>query len=182
MGILDSSKITVTITDNYQVGRAVGGVYMNFYNYVPSLPDYIHRIDDNSLFLGGFSKVLNNDYTSILIGGLGLGAVPQYIAENHLCETIDIIELNPDLINTMSGFEVYDPKINIIEGDIFTYTPVQGYDVIMFDIWSIFSINETFNSTVETLSTKYNTYLNQNGFLYFPILGVNGGQDTFPKI
>lgn len=182
MGILDSSKVTLISTDTYEVGPAVGGVYMNLYNYSGIASDYIYRINDTELCINFCSKVLNGNFNSILIGGLGLGAVPQYIAENTSCEIIDIIELNQDIIDTMTSFDVYSPKLNIVRGDLFNFTPTKTYDVIMFDIWTPEFFNPSINSEVENLRTLYNSYLNENGFMYFPILGINGGQDTFNKI
>lgn len=173
MGVLDHTKIWNVTTPNFSVGTVGTDVYMKFSNGDKLVDSYYLYIDQFC------NRLVNINFNSILIGGLGLGVIPQYIANNSSCETIDVLEIDPTMISVMSNFGIYDNRINIIEGDVYSYTPVQGYDVILFDLWWRAYLDETFINTIELLRNKYNPYLNPNGYLYFPVWVSN---DYYPKI
>ena len=75
-----------------------------------------------------------NDFTfdKILIGGLGLGLLPQYAKEVKNCSVIDVIENNQELIDYVDYLE---SPINVIKGDALSYTPSKKYDLILIDLW-----------------------------------------------
>jgi len=176
MGILDHSKIWRVVTDEFTVGTVGTDVYMDFGNGKIITDDTFTYIDNFC------TRLLNIDFNSVLIAGLGLGMFAQYIADNSLCETIDVVEINPTLIYTMSNYGIYDSRVVTIQSDIFTYTPVQQYDVILFDLWWAAYLPETFTNDINTLKNRYNTYLTDTGYTYFPVLGAIGQQDTFFKV
>ena len=92
-------------------------------------------LDDSQGYIDFFRRLPNLSFDSILIGGLGLGALPQYLATQTSCSVIDVIEKDSVLSDSLSGMNVLDPKINILQGDIFNFTPTTTYDLIVFDIW-----------------------------------------------
>lgn len=108
-------------------------------------------------------ELLDKEFDSILIGGLGLGIIP-FVVQNF-CSTIDIIESNLDIINLNQQLNVLNSKVNIIEGDIFTFQPAKTYDVIVMDIW----YRPISEEMVGTLNSIYLPFLNEGGFLYYPI-------------
>ena len=121
-------------------------------------------VDDIPNYILGFTpELLDKQFNSILIGGLGLGIIPFVVQD--FCTTVDIIEINTDIINVNQQLNVLDSKINIIEGDIFNFQPTKTYDVIVLDIWYS-NISE---EIVETLNSIYLPFLNEGGFLYYPI-------------
>ena len=97
-------------------------------------------------------------------GGLGLGIAP-YLSQ-PFCDTIDIIEIDQDLIDLVSGIG-HLSESNIIRTDIFTYEPQRKYDFILLDIWQ--KNSGTFDIEVETLKNKYTPYLNDNGIMCVPL-------------
>ena len=177
MGILNQNLVSDVTTDNFYIRKRYGDVYLHFYN-----GNYINDGYGYAEFFRRFHTQPSGSLTfdSILIGGLGLGTVPQYIALETSCSIIDVIEQDPLLISTISDMGVLDPKISIAEGDIFTYTPTKTYDLITFDIWwdSNGDENTHFHDIIDSLLTQYNPYLNEGGNIYFPIYYP---MDVFPS-
>lgn len=184
MGVLDSNLIQSHVGESFLVTSTEGGVLLSF---IPSF----ERIPDNISYAVDYCKhITSGSYNSVLMGGLGLGIVSQWIAKNTSCETIDVVEINAELINWVKNENYLDPKINIIEGDIFTYTPTKTYDLIIYDIWwnsASYVIehenpedNETitFQNIIDSLITQHNNYLNDGGSFYFPIYAP---MDLYPK-
>ena len=66
-------------------------------------------------------------YDKILVGGLGLGLIPNHLA-NKSKSVIDVIENNKELIDWVNNEDYLDNSVNIIEADIFSYTPSKNYD------------------------------------------------------
>lgn len=79
----------------------------------------------------------------VLIAGLGLGCVPYALSKKPNVTSIDIVEISPDVIALVAPWlKSKTPKVNIIEGDINTWTPPQSPDEsppywhhAWFDIW-----------------------------------------------
>lgn len=164
MGILNHNLTDSVSGNSFSITKENGDIVLTFSN-----GEYIN---DNFKYIEYSNRIQDLTYDSILLGGLGLGVIPQYIAENKQCSTIDIIEINSELISTIQNMDYLDSSINIIQGDIFTFTPTQTYDLILLDIWWI--ADESFINVARTLVTKYNPYLNTGGNIYFPLLTKAG--------
>jgi len=130
-----------------------------------------------SVFLGkcdsctGFFKDSFKDFTydSVLVAGLGFGLIPHELSEVNKCSKIDVVEISQEVIdyNIYSGH--LNPIINIIKGDIFTYTTTEKYDLIIID--TIWEKEEMTEEQYQLLVSKfYNTNLNEGGVLYVPVL------------
>jgi hypothetical protein len=107
-------------------------------------------------------------YDSVLIAGLGFGLLPNELSEVNNCSKIDVVEINQEVIdyNTSSGH--LNPNINLIQGDIFTYSTPDKYDLIIVDtIWYEEDMSEEQYQTL--VSNFYDTNLNIGGALYIPI-------------
>lgn len=121
---------------------------------------------DNTSFVEDFLNcIYNKQYSSILCGGLGLGIAP-YLSQ-PFCDTIDVIEIDQDLIDLINTAGYLSSKVNIINQDIFTYQPQRKYDFILMDIWQ--KNNGTFDIEVETLKNKFTSYLNDGGEICVPL-------------
>ena len=121
-------------------------------------------IDDIPTYITEFTpELLDKDFSSILIGGLGLGIVPFVVQD--FCTTVDVLEINTDVININQQLNVLDSKVNVIEGDIFNFQPTKMYDVIIMDIW----YKPISEEVVELLNNTYFQALNEGGFIYYPI-------------
>lgn len=127
-------------------------------NCVMDNPDYI---------LIYSQELLDIEYDSILIGGLGLGT-QAYVSQDFA--QVDVIEIDQNIIDINNQLGYLNENVNIIHDDIFTFPLEKTYDIIVLDIWWM---NELTEEITDTLITKYLPFVNEGGFLYFPInLGV----------
>jgi spermidine synthase len=110
----------------------------------------------------------NFEYDRVLIAGLGFGFIPNELSQINKCSKIDVVEISQELIDytTTSGHLPND--VNLIQGDIYTYTTTEKYDLIIIDtIWEDEDMSE---AQVDLLTSKFlNTNLNKVGVLYIPL-------------
>ena len=105
-------------------------------------------------------------YDKILIGGLGLGLIPNHLA-NKSKSIIDVIENNKELIDWVNKEKYLDDSVSIIEADIFSYTPSKKYDLILIDIWC--NESDITEEIKTSLKNKYSSHLNDGGKLFLPL-------------
>ena len=126
--------------------------------------------DEDNFYIGGsvaHKRIFEGipDYANVLVLGLGLGLLPQYIKESKsFVQVIDVVDNNQELIDYVNFI---DNSINVINADAYTYTPDKKYDLIIADLWWNFQIT---NENKEDLKTHYEPHINYNGRLYIPIL------------
>lgn len=119
---------------------------------------------DNPHYILGYSPaLLNVDYKSIFIGGLGLGVMP-YVSQDF-CDIIDVVEINQDIIDLSKQLGHLNENVNIIKDDIFSYTIEKTYDIIVLDIW----YNALSDKFTDELINRFLPFVNDGGFLYIPI-------------
>lgn len=82
-------------------------------------------------------EFINAATGNILINGLGLGCVLNVVRHNPDVQSINVVEKNQDVIDLVGPVFVDDPKVNIVQGDAFTFKPkIAGkYDVVFHDLW-----------------------------------------------
>ena len=110
---------------------------------------------------------LYKDFTfdKILIGGLGLGLLPEYAKSVKNCSVIDVIENNQELIDYVDYLE---SPINIIKGDALTYTPGKKYDLILIDLW--WEKEDITQEIQDTIKNNYDSHLESGGKIILPVL------------
>ena len=91
---------------------------------------------------------------SVLINGLGLGIALSEILKYDNIKKIKVIEKSPDVIKLVAP-HFKDPRLEIIEGDAFTYKPPIGetYDVVWHDIWAFIRVSNL--KEMEKLHRRY---------------------------
>ena len=106
-------------------------------------------------------------YDKVLVGGLGLGLLPEYLKTVKNCSVVDVVENNNELITWTNSNKHLNENINIIESDAYSYTPDKKYDLILIDLWwdkaDITQQNET------DLKNNYNSHLESNGKIVLPV-------------
>jgi spermidine synthase len=123
-------------------------------------------VDNPYYILQYSSELLNVEFDSILVGGLGLGVMP-YVSQDF--SQVDVVEINQDIIDLATELGHLNENVNIIHDNILTFPVEKTYDIIVLDIWYEALTEEL----TDTLTTKYLPFVNEGGFLYFPInLGV----------
>jgi hypothetical protein len=126
-------------------------------------PDHQLGKDQPGYILGYTEELLDKNFGSILVAGLGLGMVP-YVVQDF-CSVIDVLEIEQDIINCINQLGHLDDKVNIMHGDALTYVPERKYDVILHDIW----YHEIPDEMTDQIIEQYRPYLNDGGFIYIPI-------------
>jgi predicted membrane-bound spermidine synthase len=118
---------------------------------------------DSPDYITIYSKeLLDINFNSILILGLGLGVQP-YVCQDFA--QVDVVEIDQNVIDINNQLGFLNENVNIIKDDVFTFTPTKTYDIIVFDIiW-----NPLTEELTNTLTTKYLPFVNEGGFLYIPI-------------
>lgn len=94
-------------------------------------------------------------YSRVLVAGLGIGVIPQWFAKEKQA-IVDVVEINPEIIDVVKSFGYLDDNINIIEGDIFNFNPSGSYDLAVMDIWFDFYTPLYYEQT-GSLITKYSS-------------------------
>jgi 16S rRNA A1518/A1519 N6-dimethyltransferase RsmA/KsgA/DIM1 with predicted DNA glycosylase/AP lyase activity len=95
----------------------------------------------------------------ILISGLGIGLIVMAIQDKEEVSSITIVEKYNDVIDIISSQLKFNHKINIINDDIYEWSPPKGikYDVIYHDIW--YYINSDVYEDMKKLKNKFKYYL-----------------------
>lgn len=96
----------------------------------PEIRDVIHNIE-------GFSG-------KVLVTGLGLGMVVQFLLRQEGVDHITVIEKDPHVIK-LSGPTYKGPKVTIIRADAYEWRPVKGtrFNFAWHDIWDGVAGEET---------------------------------------
>lgn len=87
-----------------------------------------------SRYLDFMIDKLSGEYKTALVFGLGLGVIPQWLA-NDKGATVDVIEKDEELVQVVNILDYLSDNVNISVGDAFDYTQDKEYDLIVFDIW-----------------------------------------------
>ena len=93
----------------------------------------------------------------VLIGGLGLGMIVLAIQDESKVSSITVIEKSPNVIAAIRPQLPLNSKVEIIEGDVFTYKPKRKYDCIYMDIW-FYPDFESYEE-MKALKRRYGHYL-----------------------
>jgi len=158
-GVLGKLPLETIEIGGYKLEVSDSKNYLNLYNKDNKLIS-----DDLSTYITWFTpELLDKQFNSILVGGLGLGLIPFVVQD--FCEVIDIIEKDKNIIDINKELNTLDSKVNIIQDDIFTFQPAKMYDVIVMDIW----YTQISEDIVNSLNLIYSPFLNEGGFLYYPI-------------
>lgn len=93
----------------------------------------------------------------VLIGGLGLGMVLKCLLEKPDVTKVVIVEQSPDVIKLVAPAYTNDPRVTIVNSDIFAYTPTERYNCAWFDIWDDISGDEY--PEMKRLHRKFGRYV-----------------------
>lgn len=157
-GLFDIELTQDIILNGYSIKKYNNINYIGLYNpegkvMTVDAPDYIIEYAP---------ELLDVEFNSMLIGGLGIGVIP-YVIQDFA--EIDVIENDQNIIDIVKSLNHLNENVNIIKGDIFTFDVTKTYDVIVLDIWYESLTEELSNQLIE----KYLPFVNEGGFLYIPI-------------
>jgi len=158
-GITLPEEITL---NNYSIKNRYGINYIELRNS----DNKLLAVDSPDYITGFCSELLDIEFTSILVGGLGSGNIP-YVCQNFA--QVDVVENDQNIIDITSQLNHLGENVNIINGDIFTFELTKTYDIIVMDIW----YNSIPESVTDSIIEKYLPFVNEGGFLYLPLNFVN---------
>lgn len=149
------SKFTVTSKD---IRAMVEGIPPG--EYVRLRADGALQMSDTPMEKRTNSYFCIYAHGDILIGGLGIGMIILAIQDSPDVNSITVIEKNPDIIELMTGQHLFNNKVTIICGDVFTWKPEKGvrYDTIYMDIWAYIN-SSIYRDEMIPLKRKYCHYL-----------------------
>lgn len=91
---------------------------------------------DDPLHWIGMEELAYHSVGNVCVAGLGLGLIVHHLINNQNIESIDIFEINKDVIDLISPLLPKDKRINIINDNFFTEPFRQKkYDTIIIDLW-----------------------------------------------
>tara|TARA_Y100000004_G_C8947144_1_gene426789 strand:+ start:423 stop:977 length:555 start_codon:yes stop_codon:yes gene_type:complete len=102
----------------------------------------------------------------ILVLGLGLGLLPEYIKINKGITSIDVIESDAEIIEVVNWI---NSDINVINGNEFTHTLSKQYDIIICDLWA--EPDDISQDHKTNLVNNYNSNLKSGGRIIIPMIG-----------
>nr|DAL67563.1 MAG TPA: Thermospermine synthase ACAULIS protein biosynthesis, tetraamine, thermospermine, spermidine [Bacteriophage sp.] len=101
---------------------------------------------------------VRNAHGNVLIGGLGIGLIILAIQDKEDVKQITVVEKNREVIELVGKQLPLNPKVNIVNDDVFEYKPLIKYNTIYMDIWNY--INEdVYNKQMKPLIKRYRKYL-----------------------
>ena len=119
-------------------------------------------VDNPYYILQYSSELLNVEFNSILIAGLGLGVMP-YVCQEFA--QVDVVEINQDVIDLANQLGHLNENVNIIHDDILTFSVEKTYDIVVIDTF----YEALSEERISLLEEKYIPFINNGGFLYIPI-------------
>ena len=73
----------------------------------------------------------------VLINGLGLGCVLAEVLNKDDIQTVDVVELEPDVIDLVGKYFQKDSRLRIYNADSYDFNPIKvtRYNAVWHDIW-----------------------------------------------
>jgi len=163
MGYLDSTKITNFNGELFEIKKEENRIiFISKINVADCRGEY-----DDSNYINFMSSLLTEDqYIDVLVSGLGIGVIPQWLATEKN-SNVDVIELNQELIDAVTNMSYLDQKINIIQSDIYQYNTDKKYDLIYLDHW--FFPDKEYNSQRTQLINLFTKNKKTDSNIIFPI-------------
>jgi len=112
-------------------------------------------------------RLTENQYPKVLVSGLGIGVVPQWLCENKN-SLVDVVEIDTELVNSVNSMNYLHNNINIINADIYNYSTSEKYDLIYFDHW-FFPNDSNFPNEKNNLLNLFQANKSENGIIVFPV-------------
>ena len=106
--------------------------------------------------------IVHNAHGIVLIAGLGIGLILTRIVLKPEVNKVIAVEISPDVITLVEPhIRTYlgeqSNKLEIVQSDIYDYTPTDKLNTVFFDIWANYS-GDTYEET-KKLHRKFSKYL-----------------------
>lgn len=156
-GIFNHVTDEINPVEGYTLKNRNGLSYLELWypdgTFIMDNPDYITTYSN---------ELLDVEYDSILIAGLGLGT-QAYVSQDFA--QVDVVEIDQNVIDINNQLGYLNTNVTIINDDIFTFFTEKIYDIIVLDIWWTSPGEEISNQLIE----KFLPNLEVGGFIYIPV-------------
>lgn len=92
-------------------------------------------MSDTPAEIGDHIGFMRNAHGRILIHGLGLGMCLRAVLMNEKTDSVDVVEIDPDVIALVGPHYLKDSRVRIHEGDALTFRLEGEWDYAWHDIW-----------------------------------------------
>lgn len=128
--------------------------------------DKMFYLQDDIQYINNFCKRLHElEYESVLVLGLGLGIIPYYLENFKSITSIDVVEIEKNVILAISDLN-HLKSTNIIKHNLYTYQTDKKYDLIIADMW--WTLPPYYESRILDIERIYKKNLNEGGKIYIP--------------
>lgn len=153
----------ITLSEDIQNNGYVITKNPNFNHLFMFNPEGVLLSVDNPNYILGYAReLLDIEFDSILIAGLGLGVMP-YVCQDFA--QVDVVEIDENVIDLAKKLGHLNENVNIIHDDILTFSVEKLYDIIVLDIWWLAPLERISDKLIE----KFLPNLKDGGFIYIPI-------------
>jgi len=98
---------------------------------------------DDPLHWFGMKGLAKYSEEKVLVGGLGLGLIVHALLENKKVTQIDVVEINPDVIDLIHPLLPKSNKIRVYKDNVFSFDPLISthntdfgdYTTVILDVW-----------------------------------------------
>jgi spermidine synthase len=137
----------------------------NFWYMKNSKEEYynILSVDTNNMVKTFARSLIDKNFDSILISGLGLGILP-FLCQNTT-KIVDVIEIEEEVVKIVEQIGHLKNNVRIFKGSILNFIPDRSYDIILFDHW----MSHATLDEIDFLKNKFRGHLNQDGIITIPI-------------
>ena len=106
---------------------------------------------------------------NVLIAGLGLGFIANQIVKKDSVKSVDVIELEQEIIDIYYETFPLNSKLKIIKSNIFEFESKKPYDYVYLDIWDKFSFERMLKSTEDLIARKNKGLLNFTNISFWTV-------------
>lgn len=144
-------------------GSAQSGIFLDnpnelAFDYTKKMAEIVHKAPHKD---------------SILILGGGAFTLPQYLADMYPKATIDVVEIDPELVEIAKQYFVYKSPVNVRpiakDARAFLNSNTRAYDVVLIDVYSELSIPFSLSTTEYAASLK--KAVKSNGVVAVNVIG-----------
>ena len=106
----------------------------------------------------------DNANGSVLIAGLGIGFVNEYLKDMDNVTSITIVEKYQDVIDLVWPYCEKDDRYTLVHDDIETWVPPEGsyWDYAWFDAW-VFNNEMSYEDHMALMQERYTDYIGSSG-------------------
>ena len=112
-------------------------------------------------------KLIEQARGHVLVGGLGLGMVAfALLAKRPKIHSLTVLEYNPDVMELVCRHLPKDPRLSVIDADVFTWKSRRldpKFNTIYMDIWP--NVSKGNHEAIERLYEHYQPMLSPKGWM-----------------